>query len=132
VLEDVIIVELDGWSGVTVQRHVVTTNLSTYAKRAWTHVGSHAVISPSGLLAATSTHVLGVNGSGVSGIRTSGAPSMFMLPLICVVRIPPHPKVVPFVAIVVDLTGHVDHVVGFTTHYISGGTHFENNVTSLD
>ena len=30
VLEVVIIVELNGWSGVTVQRHVVTTNLSTY------------------------------------------------------------------------------------------------------
>lgn len=44
----------------------------------------------------------------------------------CIMRMPPHPNIVPFDALVVDSIEGVDRVVGFTTHYIPGGTLFEN------
>lgn len=36
----------------------------------------------------------------------------------CVMRIPPHPNIVPFDALVVDSVDAVDRVVGFTTRYV--------------
>ncbi|KAL2130685.1 hypothetical protein VTI74DRAFT_6098 [Chaetomium olivicolor] len=42
-------------------------------------------------------------------------------------RMPPHPNIAPFDALIVDLIEGVARVVGFTTHYIPGGTLFENN-----
>jgi hypothetical protein len=44
----------------------------------------------------------------------------------CVMRMPRHPSIVPFDALVVDTVGGVDRVVGFTTRYIPGGTLSEN------
>jgi len=44
----------------------------------------------------------------------------------CVMRMPRHPNIVPFDSLVVDTVGSVDRVVGFTTHYIPGGTLSEN------
>lgn len=45
----------------------------------------------------------------------------------CVMRIPPHPNIVPFDAFVVDSIDAVDRVVGFTTRYIDGYTLKEND-----
>lgn len=44
----------------------------------------------------------------------------------CVMRMPRHPNIVPFDALVVDTVGGVDRVVGFTTRYIPGGNLSEN------
>lgn len=44
----------------------------------------------------------------------------------CVMRMPRHPNIVPFDALVVDMVEGVDRVVGFTTRYIPGGTLSEN------
>lgn len=44
----------------------------------------------------------------------------------CVLHMPPHPNIVPFDALVLDLFDGVESVVGFTTRYIAGGTLFEN------
>jgi hypothetical protein len=45
----------------------------------------------------------------------------------CVLRMPSHPNIVPFDALVVDRIEHVDRVVGFTTRYVQGGTLHQNN-----
>jgi hypothetical protein len=45
----------------------------------------------------------------------------------CVMRIPPHPNIVPFDALVVESIDAVDRVVGFTTCYIAGYTLKEND-----
>jgi len=45
----------------------------------------------------------------------------------CVLRMPSHPNIVPFDALVVDRIDHIDCVVGFTTRYIPGGTLHEND-----
>lgn len=45
----------------------------------------------------------------------------------CVMRMPPHPNIVPFDALVLDTVAGVDRVVGFTTRYIPGGTLHEHN-----
>jgi len=45
----------------------------------------------------------------------------------CVMRIPPHPNIVPFDALVVDSIDAVDRVVRFTTRYIAGYTLKEND-----
>ena len=45
----------------------------------------------------------------------------------CVMRMPRHPNIVPFDALVVDRIEDVDRVVGFTTHYVHGGTLSENS-----
>lgn len=44
----------------------------------------------------------------------------------CVMRMPRHPNIVPFDALVVEKVAGVDRVVGFTTRYIPGGTLEEN------
>ncbi|KAK1762548.1 hypothetical protein QBC33DRAFT_614276 [Phialemonium atrogriseum] len=44
----------------------------------------------------------------------------------CVLRIPRHPNIVPFDALVVDAVEGNDKVVGFTTRYVPGGTFSEN------
>lgn len=44
----------------------------------------------------------------------------------CVLRMPKHPNIVPFDALVVDRVGDVDKVVGFTTRYIPGETLSKN------
>ena len=44
----------------------------------------------------------------------------------CVMRMPRHPNIVPFDALVVDKIDSVDRVVGFTTVFIPGGTLHEN------
>ena len=45
----------------------------------------------------------------------------------CVMRMPPHPNIVPFDALVVDSIDAVDRVVGFTTRYVPGYTLKEND-----
>ena len=45
----------------------------------------------------------------------------------CVMRMPPHPNIVPFDALVVDSIDAVDRVVGFTTRYVPGCTLKEND-----
>lgn len=44
----------------------------------------------------------------------------------CVLRMPRHPNIVPFDALVVDTVEGDDKVVGFTTRYVPGGTFSEN------
>lgn len=44
----------------------------------------------------------------------------------CVMRMPKHPNIIPFDALVVEKLDGVDRVVGFTTPYIPGGTLDEN------
>ena len=44
----------------------------------------------------------------------------------CVMRMPRHPNIVPFDALVVESLDGVDRVVGFTTHYVPGLTLSEN------
>ncbi|KAM7208363.1 Protein kinase-like domain containing protein [Naviculisporaceae sp. PSN 640] len=44
----------------------------------------------------------------------------------CVMRMPRHPNIVSFDALVVEKVAGVDRVVGFTTRYIPGGTLEEN------
>jgi len=45
----------------------------------------------------------------------------------CVMRIPKHPNIVPFDALVVDVVEGDDKVVGFVTQYVPGGTLDEND-----
>lgn len=40
----------------------------------------------------------------------------------CIMRMPRHPNIVPFDALVVDTIEGIDSVVGFTTRYVPGGT----------
>jgi len=40
----------------------------------------------------------------------------------CIIRMPRHPNIVPFDALVVDRVEGIDRVVGFTTRYVPGGT----------
>jgi hypothetical protein len=44
----------------------------------------------------------------------------------CVMRMPRHPNIVPFNALVVDTIDGIDRVVGFTTRYVPGETLDEN------
>lgn len=48
--------------------------------------------------------------------------SLFWHEVNCVMRMPTHPNIVPFDALVVDAVDGVDRVVGFTTVYIPGET----------
>ena len=44
----------------------------------------------------------------------------------CVMRIPQHPNIVPFEALVVDVVNGIERVVGFALHYVPGGTVWED------
>lgn len=44
----------------------------------------------------------------------------------CLIRIPPHPNIVPFHSLVVDTIDGDDKVVGFTTPFVAGGTILDN------
>ncbi|OIW27217.1 hypothetical protein CONLIGDRAFT_633549 [Coniochaeta ligniaria NRRL 30616] len=44
----------------------------------------------------------------------------------CLMRIPPHPNIVPFNSLVVDAVDGDDKVVGFTTPFVAGGTVQDN------
>jgi hypothetical protein len=53
--------------------------------------------------------------------------AMFWHELNCMIRIPKHPNIVPFDSLVVDTIDGDDKVVGFTTHFVPGGT-VEDNI----
>ena len=58
---------------------------------------------------------------------TEGSVALWWHEANCVMRIPPHPNIVPFDALIVDSIDAVDRVVGFTTRYIAGSTLQEND-----